>query len=576
MSEQSANDGAPITNAFDVDREADLASRLPDVPFYPFPHRQADDVPADRPVWRVRFDLVSDPTTSFGLDINDDVILGRIDTANILDLTPYQASELGVSRQHVMLRPTHQHLIAIDLGSTNGTWHNGRSIGVHMPHPLVGGDVLMLGRLGLEIRIIKRPTGQTAILRQGTDLAQALAYLAKAITSQLDLDDVLRQALEMAMGLTAAQETAIWLVDKQTNELYLEAERGIQDDEIRRLRLPVSDTLAGQVVVTGRPVHASRQQEGRPIKIKTGYMVEAVAYVPLTLEGITLGVLAAAHRDKGATFRERDVKLLAAIGDFAAIAVQNARLYKASEMALTRRVEELAVLSAALTHDLRGLMGSILGFSGLLASESLSEDGQQMVHSIDTTGRRMVEMIDQLLDIATLSQTPQLHRQPCNLAEITQEIVDDFQGKAREKKVDLRLVVHGEPYLIRGDAMRLYRMLVNLVDNALRHSLAHTAVTLDLAFMADEITIRVQDEGPGIHEEDLAYIFDEYYQGQLEERTLGTGLGLTMVRTTAQAHEGTVEACNRAEGGAEFIVTLPGALRVSQVEDGPSDRCDLT
>jgi signal transduction histidine kinase len=246
-------------------------------------------------------------------------------------------------------------------------------------------------------------------------------------------------------------------------------------------------------------------------------------------------------------------------------------LYEASETALTRRVEELAVLSAALTHDLRGLMGSILGFSGLLASESLSEDGQQMVHGIDTAGRRMVEMIDQLLDIATLSQTPQLHRQPCDLGQIAQEVTDDLQGKAREGRVDLRLVVHGEPYSIRGDAMRLYRMLVNLVDNALRHSPAHTVIILDLAFMAEGIIIRVQDEGPGIREEDLAYIFEEYYRGQREQETLGTGLGLTMVRTTAQAHGGTVDAHNRAEGGAEFIVTLPGALRVSQesqVENG--------
>ncbi|HEX6387310.1 MAG TPA: GAF domain-containing protein, partial [Anaerolineae bacterium] len=326
---------------------------LPDTGDIPLSYRPVPDDTisagsgSERPVWRVRFDPLSAPEKRFGLDINGEVILGRgNDAPDLVDLTPCNADKLGVSRRHLALRPTPTNLFVVDLGSTNGTWRNGHSIGVNTPYSLVDGDTLAIGGLQLIVHIVHRPSISTAPLVRTPDLADALLQIAKAITSQLDIDEVLNQVAATAMSLTSAGETGIWLVDEESGELFLEAERGINDEKIHRTRLPIEkDTPAARVVKTGQPLRATRQPGKDMLKMMTNYLVESMVHVPITLGGITFGVLAAAHRQPAKEFDERDEELLAAIADFAAIAIQNARLYQATDKALEHRVKELAALN---------------------------------------------------------------------------------------------------------------------------------------------------------------------------------------------------------------------------------------
>ena len=317
--------------------------------FRSVPHGPDSELAPNAPVWRVRFILASDPTREFALEINGEVTLGRgvggREHSDHIDLNPFGAAETGVSRRHLLLRPTTTNLYVIDLGSTNGTLRNGRSVGVNTPYSLVDGDTIALGRLRFLVRIVERPSLAALPPEQKIDLADALIEIAKAITSQLDLESVLNQVAETAQALTEAGEVGIWLVDEKTGELRLEAARGIEDEEIVQMRLTVDDSLIGDVIRSSQPMRSSRAPGESEIKVKTGYLVEALAYVPLGLGGITFGVLGATHRIVGRKFGRRDERLLEAIADFAAIAIQNARLYHVTDEALQRRVEELAALN---------------------------------------------------------------------------------------------------------------------------------------------------------------------------------------------------------------------------------------
>ncbi|MCZ7674046.1 MAG: FHA domain-containing protein [Chloroflexi bacterium] len=145
----------------------------------------------NKPVWRIRLELLSDPTKRIGLNINGEAVLGRDHEGDeMVDLSQFGAGQFGVSRHHLMLRPTASHLYATDLGSTNGTTRNGRSIGVRTPYPITSGDVLSLGKLRIALTIEERPHFQTGVLEKKIDLADALTEIAKSITSQLDLDQV--------------------------------------------------------------------------------------------------------------------------------------------------------------------------------------------------------------------------------------------------------------------------------------------------------------------------------------------------------------------------------------------------
>lgn len=758
-----------------------------------------------KPVWRVRFDLASEPEKRFGLDINGEIILGRNgEEPNVLDLSGFQAGSLGVSRQHLMLRPTPTHLFAIDMGSTNGTMRNGRSIGFNSPSRVVNGDVIALGKLQLIVNVIDRPTFQTALLgsQPSPNLADALSQIAKAVTSQLELDEVLNQVTETAMVLTAAGETSIWLVDETTGDLFLKAERGIEDEKIQDMRLPIgADTLAGRVIESGEPLYTHRQPGEDQIKVKTHYLVEALLYVPIKLGGVTLGVLSAVHRLGGKQFNKRDERLLLAIADFAAIAIQNARLYQATDEALQRRVKELSALNEvshavsasldlvqvydvlveqvnrhwpveavhlylrngqdgelrlhsssgevtepshfeaaitsqvaqsgeaimekdldtsnsiacvplrvqdeivgvlsllnkadgafadedinrlvafsnpvataiqnanlfaeserqraailataqtltqpliiidengqilvsndsademlnnnmgalfegissglgrtseiavgeqtylstaqhlanvgtiavmqdityvkqlekdrsefmhALSHDLKSPLTSIMGWAQLLGKVvSLDERGSTYMGKLVASAERMLDLINQMLQTVARGDTVQVERMPCDIAKVVATVLSDAEGAALNKSIKISFKREGRPYHILADETRLYHMVLNLVDNAVKYSPDGTEVQVKLEFTEESVVVRVLDEGSGMREQDLPRLFDKYYRGTEAKMQPGAGLGLSVVWAIADAHGGRVSAANRPDGGAEFIATLPGSLRVS-------------
>jgi signal transduction histidine kinase/ActR/RegA family two-component response regulator len=335
----------PLTGRIGEGTTGELSEAWPEVTYRPIPHgdRAGDD--EERPVWRLRFDVLGEDRESFGLDVNDEIVFGRGRGRDLVDLTPFGAERLGVSRRQMLLRPTPTQLFVMDLGSTNGTMLNGYSTGVNTPYSIANGDILTLGALHLMINVISRPKGMTGMLHAKANLGDALTEMVKAIASKLEIDEALSQVVEGAMSLTGANETAIWLLDKETGELFLEAERGIGDEKIRRVRIPVSDKLVYQVIETGEPLRANRAPDGAMIEVRTGYQVEALVYVPIALGGVTFGVLAGAHHQSGKTFSPHDQRVLETIADFAAIAVHNTRLYRAAGRAAAQRVAELTAIN---------------------------------------------------------------------------------------------------------------------------------------------------------------------------------------------------------------------------------------
>ncbi|MGB9896518.1 ATP-binding protein, partial [Thermanaerothrix sp.] len=161
-------------------------------------------------------------------------------------------------------------------------------------------------------------------LQRRVDELETLARLSQSITASLDPDNVLSAIVEAAVELTGAEEGALLLVDEETGELYMRASKNFQEDFVRTFRLPIQDTLAGSVVRTGQPVLLD---ENTPQKIKTAYLVHGLVYVPLQYKGQVFGVLGVDNRHSRFQFQKRDVQLLTTLADYAAIAIQNARLY---------------------------------------------------------------------------------------------------------------------------------------------------------------------------------------------------------------------------------------------------------
>ncbi|HEY3345070.1 MAG TPA: ATP-binding protein [Anaerolineaceae bacterium] len=164
----------------------------------------------------------------------------------------------------------------------------------------------------------------TANLQRRLDELETLTLLGRSITASLDLDSVLTAVVDAAVALTGAEEGSLLLLDEATGELYMRAARNFQEDFVRTFRLPVKDSLAGNVIRSGKPIILD---EKTPQKIKTAYLVQGLLYVPLQSKGNIFGVLGVDNRQSRLPFTNMHVKALSAMADYAVIAIENARLY---------------------------------------------------------------------------------------------------------------------------------------------------------------------------------------------------------------------------------------------------------
>ena len=168
----------------------------------------------------------------------------------------------------------------------------------------------------------------TARLERRLRELEELTRIGRTVTAMLDLDSVLTTVVESAMRLTGAEEGSLLLLDEDSGELTMRASKNFDEDFARAFRLRVDDSIAGQVIASGAPVLLD---EGTPQKIKTAYLVHSLLYVPLRVRNRTIGVLGVDNRSAGRAFTRDDVGVVEALADYAAIAIENARLYARSE-----------------------------------------------------------------------------------------------------------------------------------------------------------------------------------------------------------------------------------------------------
>jgi len=197
-------------------------------------------------------------------------------------------------------------------------------------------------RILRESRLQREKSQLTTRLREQLALHSVLAQVGKSVTSTLELDEVLRRIVEAAVHLTKADEGFLALLDKQTNLLYLRAVKNIDEDRSKTIRLPVQDSLIGQVLESGKPVRINQSPGNQRIRVATGYLVQGILHVPLIAKGLPLGVLTIVNRTKQKDFKDKDESLLTSLADYASIAIENANLYENSQMEILerKRIEE--------------------------------------------------------------------------------------------------------------------------------------------------------------------------------------------------------------------------------------------
>jgi PAS domain S-box-containing protein len=252
------------------------------------------------------------------------------------------------------------------------------------------------------------------------------------------------------------------------------------------------------------------------------------------------------------------------------------------ELQVAKGVAEQANLAkneflSRMSHELRTPLNAILGFGQLLEREDLSADHKDSVRQIIKGGRRLLELINEVLDISRIeSGSLEFSLEPVSVASVIQDAVDLINPLAVERgirlSVDLPQDLQGSH--VSADQQRLGQVLLNLLSNALKYNVDNGAVWVIAAQRDDEVRISVADTGLGIPEEKLPLLFTPFERlGAEQSKVEGTGLGLTLSKRLVEAMGGRLEVETKGSSeGTTFSISLRTASGLSVDTAGPTLR----
>jgi signal transduction histidine kinase len=287
--------------------------------------------------------------------------------------------------------------------------------------------------------------------------------------------------------------------------------------------------------------------------------VTSLMAVPLEMRGQTLGVLMFGSSTPSRVYGQDDLRLAKALADRAAVAIENARLYRASVHATQLRDQVLGVVA----HDLRNPLSAILLQAGKLRrrpGEEPDRRSQKPREAIETAVTRMNRMIQDLLDVA-LMESGQLTVQPVRLSarELLVGAVDLQRALASSSFLELRVEVDDDLPEIWGDRDRLLQVIENLIGNAVKFTEAGGRITAGATSADRDVVFRVADTGSGIAPEDLPRVFDRFWQATRVGRQ-GAGLGLPITKGIVEAHGGRIWVESTRGRGTTVSFTIPKAV----------------
>ena len=344
-------------------------------------------------------------------------------------------------------------------------------------------------------RLQKERDSLTTKLERQVRQGAVLTRVGQTVTSSLELDEVLRRIVEAAVYLTDAEEGFLLLYDEHFEEMFLRAEKNLGDLAVAIRRIRVDDSVLGQVVRTGKTLRTTQRTERERLKLKTGYLVRASLHVPLSARGKVLGVLSVDNALKTQEFSDADEASLVALADYAAIALDNARLYDE-----TRRRAQQALIYAhelnaahkseqhqrqaldrlrsnflnAIGHELKTPLATILLSLEVLQDTRhgpLNPEQQELAHAVGEQARHLQRMIDGLVAFAAFNaKQGQLTLIEAPIVTVLDEARDLAVFKAKAKEIAVKERRPSRLPSLSIDAPRLMEAVGHLLDNAIKFS----------------------------------------------------------------------------------------------------------
>jgi len=252
------------------------------------------------------------------------------------------------------------------------------------------------------------------------------------------------------------------------------------------------------------------------------------------------------------------LRVAEAIADRAAVAIENARLYRASVQATELRDQVLGIVA----HDLRNPLSVILAQLWALKRQGAESERRSVkpAEVIERAAKRMNRLIQDLLDVAVMeSGQLTIEREQLAARDLIVGAADMQKPLASSSSLELRVELERDLPDIWGDRDRLLQVFENLIGNAIKFTKAGGRITVGAASREHEVLFRVEDTGSGIAPENLRRVFDRFWQASSAGR-VGAGLGLPISKGIVEAHGGRIWVESAAGSGSTFFFTIPTAF----------------
>ncbi|MCY1079633.1 ATP-binding protein [Archangium lansingense] len=428
------------------------------------------------------------------------------------------------------------------------------------------------------------------VMERTRNRMERLLEITQAATSSLELEQILRLAVEKVGAVINADRCSVVLVEDinaRTASVVATLEDPGLSLDVDLARYPE----LRRALETRQPVLVEEAQrdplmaEVRPAMASLG--VRSILVQPLVCQDELLGALFLRISRGSEGFGRDEQEFAQAVAAALANCIRNARLHTALkkkrdelELAYVERYRELTEANrrlkdlnrlkdeiiAVCSHDLRAPLQVLLGHGRLLLEGGLDPQQKQSAEAMIRQGRKILGLVESLLergkgDVARLSIEPRV----LDMSTLCKESVTELEILAAERGVALRAEA-SESMMLIGDELKLHEVLQNLITNAIHHAQDAGEVVVKASRLArpdgDVARIVVQDDGKGIPPEELPLVFDRYRSGA--KGGGGTGLGLAICKEFVELHGGEIWAEAPPEGGAAFIFTLPLAQEISR------------
>lgn len=420
----------------------------------------------------------------------------------------------------------------------------------------------------LNRRTLRRRKEDRQLIQHEREL-EAARRLSQAFFQHRSLEDLIENVLQTALEVVGAEAGSVLLADNDTKRLVFRYVIGRKAESLLGTSFPWNEGIAGDVFKSGEPAVISDVKKDprhfTGVDLMTGYRTRDMITLPLKeWEGSAIGVLNVLNKRNG-ELNENDLALLTIIGTFAAMAIQQARLFEEAKLA------EVARLVADIGHDLRNLHQPVVSGTELLHDElagvfaelpqvdvtrarSSQKLCEEMIEIVQITSRRIQHRLKQIGDCVKGLSTPPKFA-PCSLPDVVEAVFKTLRIFAGERRVTLRSEGLRQLPSIMADEHRLFNALYNLVNNAIPEVFEGGSVTVRGGMeLADWVLLAVADTGRGMPPE----IRDSLFTARaISRKPGGIGLGTKIVKDAVDAHKGKITVESQEGVGTTFSLTLP-------------------